>query len=35
MECRPQTLDCGGRCLCHDGRCAAKLNDLAPPEQGV
>jgi hypothetical protein len=25
MECRPGTLDCGGRCLCQEGRCAARL----------
>jgi hypothetical protein len=28
MECRPETLDCGGRCLCQNGQCAAVLNDL-------
>ncbi|HEY6557774.1 MAG TPA: hypothetical protein VI072_10890 [Polyangiaceae bacterium] len=28
MECRPATLDCGGSCLCQNGQCAAKLNDL-------
>jgi hypothetical protein len=22
-ECRPGTIDCGGRCFCHDGVCAA------------
>jgi hypothetical protein len=21
MDCRPGTLDCGGRCVCTDGRC--------------
>lgn len=24
-ECRPATLDCGGRCVCRDGRCEAHL----------
>lgn len=23
--CQPGTIDCGGGCLCHEGRCAAKL----------
>ncbi|MGE0785840.1 MAG: hypothetical protein AB7S26_09145 [Sandaracinaceae bacterium] len=31
-HCAAQTLDCGGACLCHEGRCAARLNDLGPPE---
>jgi hypothetical protein len=26
MDCRPGTLDCGGRCLCQAGRCAAQLS---------
>jgi hypothetical protein len=25
--CEPGTLDCGGSCLCHEGRCAAKLGN--------
>jgi hypothetical protein len=25
--CEPGTLDCGGACLCHEGRCAAKLGN--------
>lgn len=25
MECRQGTIDCGGGCLCHEGRCAARL----------
>ncbi len=25
QECRPGTMDCGGGCLCKDGRCAARL----------
>ncbi|KYF94103.1 hypothetical protein BE20_07480 [Sorangium cellulosum] len=25
QECRPGTMDCGGGCLCHEGRCAARL----------
>ena len=24
-DCRAGTLDCGGACLCHEGRCAARL----------
>lgn len=24
QSCEPGTLDCGGSCLCHDGRCAAR-----------
>ena len=27
MECRYGTLDCGGGCLCHEGRCAARLSE--------
>jgi hypothetical protein len=27
QECQYGTLDCGGRCLCHEGRCAAKLSE--------
>ena len=26
--CQPGTIDCGGGCLCHHGRCAAKLMSL-------
>jgi len=29
QECRYGTLDCGGACLCHEGRCAARLS-VAP-----
>ena len=29
MDCQYGTLDCGGRCLCHEGRCAARLSE--PP----
>lgn len=25
MDCRFGTIDCGGGCLCHEGRCAARL----------
>jgi hypothetical protein len=25
MDCRPNTMDCGGSCLCHAGHCAARL----------
>lgn len=36
MECRMGTLDCGGACLCHEGRCAARLSEalegLPPPQ---
>lgn len=31
MECRADTMDCGGGCLCHEGRCAARLADLEAP----
>lgn len=31
MECRSGTMDCGGGCLCHEGRCAARLTELEPP----
>jgi len=24
-ECRPGTIDCGGRCFCHVGVCAASI----------
>ena len=27
QSCEPGTLDCGGSCLCRDGRCAAKLGN--------
>ncbi|WP_437815200.1 hypothetical protein [Sorangium sp. So ce1078] len=27
QECRPGTMDCGGGCLCKEGRCAARLVD--------
>ncbi|MEM9070669.1 MAG: hypothetical protein AAGE52_19335 [Myxococcota bacterium] len=33
MDCQYGTLDCGGRCLCHEGRCAARLS--ARPELEV
>jgi hypothetical protein len=26
MDCRDGTLDCGGRCVCDAGRCAARPN---------
>ncbi len=26
-ECRYGTIDCGGGCLCHEGRCAARLSE--------
>ncbi|MDQ3035140.1 MAG: hypothetical protein M3Y87_22225 [Myxococcota bacterium] len=29
MECRLGTIDCGGGCLCQDGRCGARL--MVPP----
>jgi hypothetical protein len=29
QDCRYGTLDCGGACLCHEGRCAARLS-VAP-----
>jgi hypothetical protein len=25
MDCQMGTIDCGGGCLCHNGRCAARL----------
>lgn len=32
-ECRYGTIDCGGGCLCHEGRCAARLSEA--PEMSV
>ncbi|MCB9591293.1 MAG: hypothetical protein H6719_01065 [Sandaracinaceae bacterium] len=29
-DCQYGTLDCGGACLCHEGRCAARLSE--PPQ---
>ena len=29
-DCQYGTLDCGGACLCHEGRCAARLS--TPPD---
>lgn len=34
MECRADTIDCGGGCLCFEGRCAARLNDLGAQPAG-
>lgn len=31
-DCQFGTLDCGGGCLCYDGRCNARLSQ--PPEVG-
>lgn len=31
LECREGTLDCGGRCLCLNGRCAAHLAVIDDP----
>lgn len=31
MDCRFGTLDCGGNCLCHEGRCAARLSEPVTP----
>ncbi|MCS6856566.1 MAG: hypothetical protein NZM37_02530 [Sandaracinaceae bacterium] len=25
MECRPGTIDCGGGCVCRNGRCTARI----------
>ncbi len=36
--CQPNTLDCGGRCLCVEGTCQAQLNstsDAAPAAAGA
>lgn len=30
-DCRPDTMDCGGGCLCHEGRCAARLAERTQP----
>jgi hypothetical protein len=27
-DCRAGTLDCGGKCLCQEGKCVAQLNDM-------
>jgi len=32
-DCQFGTLDCGGACLCHEGRCAARLSEA--PEMRV
>ncbi|MGF1466183.1 MAG: hypothetical protein ACFCGT_08610 [Sandaracinaceae bacterium] len=32
MECRSRTMDCGGGCVCHEGRCAARLTVLEAPQ---
>ncbi len=32
MDCQFGTLDCGGRCLCHEGRCAARLSEMPRPQ---
>lgn len=32
-ECRYGTIDCGGGCLCYQGRCAARLSE--PPDLEV
>lgn len=28
MDCRADTMDCGGGCLCHEGKCAARLASM-------
>lgn len=28
QDCRYNTLDCGGGCLCHEGHCAARLSEV-------
>ncbi|MCP4674097.1 MAG: hypothetical protein GY854_00955 [Deltaproteobacteria bacterium] len=37
LICLSGTLDCGGKCLCHEGKCAAKLSGPfvrpSPPEK--
>lgn len=37
QECRFGTIDCGGGCLCHEGRCAARLSEPPPglPQPGT
>ena len=32
MECRAGTTDCGGGCLCQEGRCAARLMVMEEPQ---
>ena len=32
MECRGDTMDCGGGCLCHEGHCAARGMRISRPE---
>lgn len=34
MDCQFGTLDCGGRCLCHEGRCAARLSEMPRLQAG-
>jgi hypothetical protein len=31
-SCEPNTMDCGGGCLCHEGRCAARLAQVPVPQ---
>ncbi|MBN2459232.1 hypothetical protein JXB28_03015 [Candidatus Woesearchaeota archaeon] len=28
MSCQPGTMDCGGKCVCQEGKCVAQLNDM-------
>ena len=30
-DCQYGTMDCGGGCLCHEGRCAARLSEAPSP----
>lgn len=32
MDCRSGTMDCGGGCLCQEGRCAARLMVMEQPQ---
>ncbi|MAQ17776.1 MAG: hypothetical protein CMN30_23645 [Sandaracinus sp.] len=34
-NCQYGTLDCGGACLCHEGRCAARLSQSPVGEESI
>lgn len=34
LNCQGDTMDCGGGCLCQEGKCAAKLVTMGSPSPG-